>query len=42
MVECKIVQVLTGHQQRICGLKCHPEENILLSSSVDGTIRLWK
>ena len=42
MVDNNIVQTLTGHTGIVSGLTCHPEENILLSSSVDGTLRLWK
>lgn len=42
MVDNKIVQKLSGHNKMVCGISCHASELCLLSSSVDGTIRVWK
>jgi len=42
LVESNIVGRLKGHIRPICGMSFHPNEVALLSSSVDGNIRLWK
>jgi len=41
LVESSSVLTLKGHTGPVCGLVYHPSENILLSSSADGTIRMW-
>jgi len=41
LVEATSVLTLKGHFGPVCGLAYHPTENMLLSSSADGTVRLW-
>lgn len=41
LVEASSVLTLKGHFGPVCGLAYHPTENLLLSSSADGTVRLW-
>jgi len=37
-----VIIPLRGHTRRITSLSFHPSDNVLLSTSVDGTARLWK
>jgi mitogen-activated protein kinase organizer 1 len=41
MVDSQVVQRLHGHKGIVSGLSCHPESGLFLSSSADGTVRLW-
>eukprot|EP00164_Ancoracysta_twista_P011620 GFYU01017972.1.p1 GENE.GFYU01017972.1~~GFYU01017972.1.p1 ORF type:complete len:340 (-),score=32.30 GFYU01017972.1:344-1231(-) len=42
LVEGQLTHTLHGHQRACLGLSMHPEENMLLSSSADGTVKIWK
>jgi len=42
LVEAKQIAKLKGHTNTVCGLSYHPSEEMLLTCSSDGTIRLWK
>ncbi|VVT56652.1 uncharacterized protein SAPINGB_P005197 [Magnusiomyces paraingens] len=37
-----VVETLKGHTDVVLGLDIHPTENLLVSSSKDGTCRLWQ
>jgi WD40 repeat protein len=37
----KLITVLRGHNAQIINLKFHPNSNILLSQSIDGTTKFW-
>eukprot|EP00033_Pygsuia_biforma_P004983 GCRY01005466.1.p1 GENE.GCRY01005466.1~~GCRY01005466.1.p1 ORF type:complete len:303 (+),score=48.05 GCRY01005466.1:214-1122(+) len=41
LVESKLVARLEGHKGPVTDVAAHPRQNILLSSSVDGTVRVW-
>jgi len=41
LVEATVINQLEGHKNVICGLSYHPTQNMLLSSSVDGTAIFW-
>jgi len=41
LVEGTNLMKVKGHFGPVCGLAYHPSENILLSSSADGTLRVW-
>jgi len=43
LVEGKVVHTLSGHQKVVCGISYHPkpDSNMLVSSSQDGTVRVW-
>jgi len=38
----KVVQTISGHSKKITSVKFHPTEDILLSSSVDKTAKVWR
>jgi len=43
LVEAKNLAKLKGHQKEVCSLAVSPtSEGLLLSGSVDGSIKLWK
>eukprot|EP01116_Phalansterium_solitarium_P008943 TRINITY_DN22912_c0_g1_i1.p1 TRINITY_DN22912_c0_g1~~TRINITY_DN22912_c0_g1_i1.p1 ORF type:complete len:299 (+),score=93.70 TRINITY_DN22912_c0_g1_i1:64-960(+) len=42
LVDAKVVASLRGHAGAILSLDYHPKEPAVLSTSVDGTIRLWR
>jgi mitogen-activated protein kinase organizer 1 len=42
LVEARVVHKLKGHTKEVCALDVHPHEPIVVSGSVDGTIRVWK
>jgi WD40 repeat protein len=39
----KMVHTLKGHEKVVCGISYHPspDTNMLVSSSQDGTVRVW-
>tara|TARA_B100000508_G_scaffold75230_1_gene58634 strand:- start:104109 stop:107174 length:3066 start_codon:yes stop_codon:yes gene_type:complete len=37
----KVEATFSGHTERITGVDIHPEKNFLITSSDDGTIKLW-
>jgi mitogen-activated protein kinase organizer 1 len=41
LVEADLVQSFQAHQDVVCGLAMHPKGDCLLTSSVDGTIKVW-
>lgn len=41
LVDSKIVRTLKGHTNIVCGLSVHPDEPCVISSGVDGTVRVW-
>jgi len=42
LLQKKTIQILRGHNHEVYDLKCSPvDENLLLSCSVDETIRIW-
>jgi len=43
LVEGKLVHTLKGHEKVVCGISYHPtpDTNMLVSSSQDGTVRVW-
>jgi len=42
LVEANLVQTLKGHTGTVCSLSYHLTEPYLLSSSMDGTIKVWQ
>mmetsp|Transcript_24939 Transcript_24939/g.39118 ORF Transcript_24939/g.39118 Transcript_24939/m.39118 type:complete len:164 (+) Transcript_24939:342-833(+) len=42
LVEGKELHSLSGHTHVVCGLSPHPNNNSLLSCSVDGSVILWE
>src|SRR5437764_1450644 len=34
-------RTLEGHSSRVCAMAVSPDDNLLTSGSVDGTVRLW-
>src|SRR5690606_37971093 len=42
LVEAKVMGKFKAHSRTLSALSYHPTESLLLSSSVDGTIKLWK
>ncbi len=42
LVEAKPIAMLKGHQKEVCSLAMSSQDAVLLSGSVDGTIRIWK
>ncbi len=42
LVDGKLLRSLHGHEGSVVSVNCHPKENLIISGSADGTIRLWK
>jgi mitogen-activated protein kinase organizer 1 len=42
LVEAKLLAKLKGHIRAVIGVAYHPNESKLLTSSADGTIKVWK
>lgn len=42
LVSGEIVKVLEGHTSAVTSLSQHPKNQMLLSGSADGTIKLWE
>ncbi|KAJ5067617.1 wd40 repeat protein [Anaeramoeba ignava] len=42
LVDAKVVNKLEGHKGFVCGLDYNSDKSCLLSSSIDGTICVWK
>ena len=41
LVEATVVRRFKAHSGVVCSLAMHPEGKLLLTSSVDGTIKAW-
>ncbi|CAM9982030.1 unnamed protein product [Discosporangium mesarthrocarpum] len=41
LVEANVVHVLRHHKRPVCSLSYHPQDNLLLTASYDGTTILW-
>lgn len=41
-VSAKVVKTLTGHKGPVSSLAYHPKDDIVISASHDGTIRVWR
>ncbi len=41
LVEASVVHVLRGHKRPVVSLDYHPTECMLLSASMDNTVRIW-
>ncbi|KAF3090554.1 WD domain protein [Orbilia oligospora] len=37
----EVLQVLRSHEDVVLGISAHPSENLLVSSSLDGTVKIW-
>jgi len=37
----EVLQVLTGHDGVVLGVNAHPSRKLLVSGSLDGTIKVW-
>ena len=42
LIDSSVTQTLSGHRSVVCCVSFHPTQPILLSSSADSTIRVWK
>ncbi len=42
LVETKMLAKLKAHAGVVCGLAYHPKDHLFVSSSFDGTLRVWK
>lgn len=42
LVDAKVLHKTKAHTRAVCALAYHPNQPYLLTSSVDGTIKLWK
>jgi len=41
LVEAELVHSFQAHQDVVCSMAMHPKGECLLTSSVDGTVKVW-
>jgi WD40 repeat protein len=41
LVEAQLEGGFQAHEAVVCGLAVHPSESMLLTASVDGTVKVW-
>lgn len=41
LVEAEVVRSFSAHSGVVCSLAMHPEGKMLLTSSLDGTVKVW-
>lgn len=42
LVDAQLVSSIQAHSSVVCGLVAHPSEQLLLTASVDGTVKVWQ
>ena len=40
-MQAKLLRVLEGHSKGVTSVAIHPNESLIASASLDGTVRLW-
>lgn len=42
LIDAHVVSTLQAHSSVVCGLAAHPNDKMMLTAAVDGTVKVWQ